>query len=514
VKSYTVFIAIVVCLVVGLLAWITTTRLSDFNSYHAAIAEESTSGVANEIARFVTEKKRLVALFADEHLPLIRRLAEDPENEILHDQLQRRITDYFPDHFTFTIVDPEGQPYIEDFDGMVGDMCRQDIVEFLSNYQQRPRIHPNSHAYHFDILAPYGVGGSEGILFVSFHADILGGALRSAQTSGHELMLVYPQASSLIEVTSDGARINRPRDDYRLSADETQRIVSHQQVPQTVWQAVDLHEPTLFSDYRSSLIRQSGIIFLLFLTASSAMLSYVRREETLRQAAEKHKDEFLSVVSHELRTPLTSIRGSLSLMANNVGGPLDPQSKSLVDIALKNSMRLETLVNDILDVQKIQAGKMDFVFKTVELGPLVQRCIEDNAGYARQYGSTFALTDCEPGIMVRVDENRMTQVLANLLSNAAKYGAEEDNIQISVTRREDEARISVRDHGPGIPASKHESVFQKFVQVDSSDTRKVGGTGLGLSIVKLIVEANGGKVGFDSEVGVGSTFYVDLPLQA
>jgi signal transduction histidine kinase len=157
---------------------------------------------------------------------------------------------------------------------------------------------------------------------------------------------------------------------------------------------------------------------------------------------------------------------------------------------------------------------MDFVFKTVELGPLVQRCIEDNAGYARQYGSTFALTDCEPGIMVRVDENRMTQVLANLLSNAAKYGAEEDNIQISVTRREDEARISVRDHGPGIPASKHESVFQKFVQVDSSDTRKVGGTGLGLSIVKLIVEANGGKVGFDSEVGVGSTFYVDLPLQA
>jgi signal transduction histidine kinase len=327
-------------------------------------------------------------------------------------------------------------------------------------------------------------------------------------------MLVYPQASSLIEVTSDGARINQPRDDYRLSADETKRIVSRQQVLQTVWQAVDMHEANLFSDYRSSLIRQSGIIFLLFLTASSAMLSYVRREETLRQAAEKHKDEFLSVVSHELRTPLTSIRGSLSLIANDVSGPIDPQSKSLVDIALKNSVRLETLVNDILDVQKIQAGKMDFVFKTVELGPLVQRCIDHNVGYATQHGSTFELTDCEPGIMVTADENRMMQVLANLLSNAAKYGAEEDNIEISVTRHEDEARISVRDHGPGIPASKRESVFQKFVQVDGSDARKAGGTGLGLSIVKLIVEANGGRVGFDSEVGVGSTFYVDLPLQA
>lgn len=512
-KSYTVFIAIVVCLVVSLLTWITATRLSDFNSYHAAIAQESTRGVAHEVSRFVAEKKRLVALFADEHLPLIRRLAADPENEILHEQLQQRIADYFPDHFTFTVVDPEGQPYIEDFDGLVGDLCRQDIVEFVTHHHQRPRIHPHSEAYHFDILAPYGVDGSEGILFVSFHADILGGALRSAQSPGHELMLVYPQASSLIEVTIDGARINHARDDYRLSADETQRIVSRQNVAQTVWQAIDLHQPTLFSDYRSSLIRQSGIIFLLFLTAGSAMLSYVRREETLRQAAERHKDEFLSVVSHELRTPLTSIRGSLSLMAHNVSGPLDPQSKSLVDIALKNSLRLETLVNDILDVQKIQAGKMDFVFKTLELAPLVERCIDDNLGYARQYGSTFEMTDCEPGIMVTVDENRMTQVLANLLSNAAKYGAEEDTIEISVTRREDQARISVRDHGPGIPASKREGVFQKFVQVDSSDTRKAGGTGLGLSIVKLIVEAHGGKVGFDSEIGAGSTFYVDLPLQ-
>jgi signal transduction histidine kinase len=511
-KSYTTFILVIACLVIVMLEWIAQTRLKDFKSYHVAIAQESTAGISNEISRFVGEKKRLVKLFANEHLDLIRKLAEAPNDGSLHLQLEQRIAEYFPYYFTFTVADPDGQPYMEDFDGLIGERCRDDISKFVDSGTQNPRVHPHAEAYHFDILAPYGSDGSAGILFVSFHADILGGALKSAETPGHQLMLVYPEASQLIEVTSDGARINWDRNDYRLSPDEQSRILFRKAVPGTVWEAVDLHTSTLFAAFRGDVLRQSAIIFLLFATASIAMLFYVRREERLRRAAESHKDEFLSVVSHELRTPLTSIRGALALIANNVTGDVCPKTAPLADIALTNSIRLETLVNDILDVQKMEAGKMDFDMQPAELVPLVERSIRDCVAYGEQFGSTFTLKSAPPGIIVNVDRNRFSQIMANLLSNAAKYGAEADAVEVAVVATGANVRINVTDHGPGIPESDRARIFQKFIQADSSDSRKVSGTGLGLSIVKLIAEEHGGTAGCESQLGAGSTFYIDLPV--
>jgi len=238
------------------------------------------------------------------------------------------------------------------------------------------------------------------------------------------------------------------------------------------------------------------------------------RDITERMRMERLKDEFVSMVSHELRTPLTSIRGSLGLILGGVAGELPDQARMLLDIAHKNSERLITLINDILDIEKIESGRIDFNLQTLELTPLLTQAITTHQTYGEQFQVQFVLTETVP-CQVKADPDRLMQVLANLLSNAAKFSPPGSAVEVSsqrLTSQPDWVRVSVRDHGPGIPAEFIPRIFQKFAQADSSNTRQKGGTGLGLSITKAIVERLGGKIGFETQASVGTTFYFDLPL--
>lgn len=237
----------------------------------------------------------------------------------------------------------------------------------------------------------------------------------------------------------------------------------------------------------------------------------VIRDISKRKEVDRMKDEFVSTVSHELRTPITSIQGSLGLIANGVMGTLPPTAKPLIDIAYKNCSRLVLLINDILDSEKIAAGKMRFVFKEQELMPLVEQTIEANRAYGTQYGIRFELAGALPGLRVDMDGDRITQVLTNLMSNAAKFSPKGDVVTISVLRHDGRLRIAVSDRGPGIPPEFRDRIFQKFSQADSSDRRAKGGTGLGLSISKAIVEHHGGSLSFETQEGKGTTFFMDLP---
>ncbi|HEU0070352.1 MAG TPA: ATP-binding protein [Alphaproteobacteria bacterium] len=232
---------------------------------------------------------------------------------------------------------------------------------------------------------------------------------------------------------------------------------------------------------------------------------------TERKKIERLKNEFISTVSHELRTPLTSIRGSLGLVLGGIAGQLTTQGKSLIDIAHKNAERLGRLINDILDIEKIESGKMEFQMKRQPLAPLLKQAVESTADYGVQYGVTFKLSDEAHGIGVDVDGDRLIQVMANLLSNAAKFSPQGGVVEVAAVLTGRNVRISVADKGKGIPAEFHDRIFQKFAQADSSDTRQKGGTGLGLSIVKAMVEHMGGQVGFESVPEQGTTFFVDLP---
>ncbi|MBU1689183.1 MAG: PAS domain S-box protein [Gammaproteobacteria bacterium] len=263
--------------------------------------------------------------------------------------------------------------------------------------------------------------------------------------------------------------------------------------------------------------RKDGSTFPMDLAVSAMqlvdkrMFTGIVRDITERVKVEQMKSEFISTVSHELRTPLTSIRGSLGLIVGGVVGELPPQAKAMVDIAHKNSERLIMLVNDILDIEKIESGNMQFDMKPLELVPLIEQALEVNRAYGDQFNVGFVLENPQRAVSVNADAGRLMQVMANLLSNAAKFSSTGATVNVSVECAEKGVRISVADHGLGIPDEFRGKIFQKFSQADSSDTRKKGGTGLGLSITKAIIEQMGGEIGFESERGVGTTFFIDLP---
>lgn len=238
----------------------------------------------------------------------------------------------------------------------------------------------------------------------------------------------------------------------------------------------------------------------------------IARDLTERKKVEQMKNEFVSTVSHELRTPVTSIRGSLGLLAGGVAGKIPKQAKQLIDIANSNSERLIRLINDILDIEKIESGKMRFVMQPTPLRGLLETALVENQGYAEKFQVRFRLPAEIPDVVVRADQDRVMQVMANLLSNAAKFSPTGGDIDISATAFSATVRISVTDRGAGIPAEFHDKIFGKFSQADASDSRKLGGTGLGLSIAKAIVEKHGCEIGFSTSPGAGTTFFFALPL--
>ena len=237
----------------------------------------------------------------------------------------------------------------------------------------------------------------------------------------------------------------------------------------------------------------------------------VIRDLTESRRNDRLKGEFISTVSHELRTPLTSIRGALGLAKSGAIGPLNGKLKDMLEIAYRNSDRLLLLINDILDIEGIEAGKLNFTMGPVDMDALVRRAVVENRGYGEEFGITFEVSGAPLEAIVEGDEGRLMQVLSNLLSNAAKFSPTGGRVAVSVSRSQGCVRLSVADQGPGIPEAFRAKLFDKFTQADSSDTREKGGTGLGLSIARAIVKQHGGSISFDCPAAGGTTFFVDLP---
>jgi PAS domain S-box-containing protein len=227
---------------------------------------------------------------------------------------------------------------------------------------------------------------------------------------------------------------------------------------------------------------------------------------TERKRIEQAKEEIVSIVAHELRSPITSIRGSLEYLAKRMPEALPVKAQKLIGMAFRGTERLVRLINDLLDIDKIESGKMEFDMKAQEISPLVQQAIESMQAYADQYKATLVMTQPLPQATATVDADRFIQVMTNLLSNASKFSLAGQSVEVALTSRDDSVQISVRDHGPGIPEMFRNDVFKKFSQADMQK----GGSGLGLNISKVIVEKLGGTISFETGSS-GTTFYVDLP---
>ncbi|WP_272819207.1 PAS domain-containing sensor histidine kinase [Scytonema hofmannii] len=237
---------------------------------------------------------------------------------------------------------------------------------------------------------------------------------------------------------------------------------------------------------------------------------------TQRHALDKIKDEFISVVSHELRTPLTSIHGGLNLLATGLVPTESEKGKRLIQITSENAERLVRLVNDILDLERLQSGKIILSKQKVDTNKLLTKAAETMQFTANN--SDIKISIITQSLEVNVDSDRIIQVLTNLLSNALKFSPNSSTVTMiaeKVTEKNDSSSVvlfKVQDQGRGIPADNIETIFERFHQVDASDSRKHGGTGLGLAICRSIIQQHDGKIWAESQIDVGSTFFFTIPL--
>jgi PAS domain S-box-containing protein len=224
------------------------------------------------------------------------------------------------------------------------------------------------------------------------------------------------------------------------------------------------------------------------------------------------ENEFISLVSHELRTPMTSLLGALDLLKSGQLGDLSPKGKQILDIAVNNTERLVRLINDILDLERMKSGKITMHKIECNVAEIMTQAVETMQSMADKSRIKLQL---EPvSAQLWADPDRLLQTLTNLLSNAIKFSEPEQIILLRAYLQTNRLKIEVSDRGRGIPNDKLNSIFERFQQVDASDSRQKGGTGLGLAICRQIVEQHDGKIWVESVLGEGSTFYIDLPLLA
>ncbi|HEY6917308.1 MAG TPA: GAF domain-containing sensor histidine kinase [Allosphingosinicella sp.] len=225
------------------------------------------------------------------------------------------------------------------------------------------------------------------------------------------------------------------------------------------------------------------------------------------------KEELVSTVSHELRTPLTAIAGSLGLLSNGVAGALPDKAQSLVGLAAKNAERLTRLVNDLLDVDKLDSGRAEFQLRDIDLCELVREAAEQNGPYAEKFGARLVLNVPPTPVRVHTDGDRILQAITNLVSNAAKFSPKGGEVRIDLRIVPEGARIRVSDQGPGVPDAFRKRLFERFAQAEAgAEKPNQPGTGLGLAITKSIVEHLGGSIALDAAYREGAAFEITLPV--
>jgi PAS domain S-box-containing protein len=358
----------------------------------------------------------------------------------------------------------------------------------------------------------------------------LGEARRQVEASGRKLALFAERSPiAVLELDAEAriTQVNRAAEllfgytPAELVGQKTHKLILQQYHTEfdSQWKKlIDTREPMSGLKLRNP--RRDGIAIVCEWTVTplvnnageTVAIIAQGRDITQELEAERVKKEFTSTLSHELRTPLTSIIGSLQLINSGVLGEPEKDIVELTTVAERNAQRLLDLINDILDIEKIESGKLSLVPEVVPLQELVNESLVLNRAFAERFKVRFEMRAEAARAQVHVDRKRVLQVLTNLLSNAAKFSPEGGVVEVEMHAAGDRVRVNVHDRGPGIPENFRSRMFSRFAQADSAFTRQKGGTGLGLAICKRMVEMMDGSIGFADREGGGTTFYFDFPI--
>jgi PAS domain S-box-containing protein len=349
---------------------------------------------------------------------------------------------------------------------------------------------------------------------------------RIEQQLAHLAAIVESSVDAIISTTLDGIIMSWNKGAeliYGYTAEEVigQKLTLLTLGPdgQPLQTRVSGHLPDKHLDPRETMHRhKEGHLIDVSLTVSAIEneqedllgISWISRDVSERRALDRMKNEFVSMVSHELRTPLTSIHGSLTALTTGKLGELSPKGQRLLQIAEQNTTRLIRLINDILDLDRLRSGKVSFSKVLCNCAEILQRACDSMQGMADQAGVTLSLKTLS--LSTWVDPDQLIQVITNVISNAIKFSPPDTTVWITADLSDSHFTIRIQDQGRGIPAHKLETIFERFQQVDASDSRLKGGSGLGLAICRSIMHQHGGRIWAESTLGEGSTFFIQLPL--
>jgi PAS domain S-box-containing protein len=356
-------------------------------------------------------------------------------------------------------------------------------------------------------------------------------ARRQVEASGRKLALFAERAPiAVLELDAQGhiQRLNQAAENlFGWSSDElaqsnaSMKVLlhadSHAQFDAQWQQLIASRSPVAHLQLRNP--RRDGLEIICewnvtpLVNAEGGVVGVIAQGQdiTRQLEAEQMKKEFTSTLSHELRTPLTSIIGSLQLINSGVLGEVDKDVLDLTHVAERNSQRLLDLINDILDIEKIESGKLTMMPELLSLDEVVGESLVLNKGFAERFQVRYQARGALLPVQVKADRKRLLQVMTNLLSNAAKFSPPGEPVEVTMEDHGAKVRVGVHDHGPGIPEGFRSRIFARFAQADSSMTRQKGGTGLGLAICKRLIELMDGRIGFTDREGGGTVFYFELP---
>lgn len=352
---------------------------------------------------------------------------------------------------------------------------------------------------------------------------------RALETKSLQAESVFENIGDAIVITDPENRVVQINPAYtRITGFEAGEVIGHvrqisrtesldQDFFATIWE--NLNENGIWTGEVWT-TRKNGEIFPTWMTTTELsdengeVTNYINtfRDITESKKVERIKSEFVSTVSHELRTPVTSIRGSLGILQSGAFGAIPEKAEKMIGMAVSNCNRLIDLINDILDMEKIESGTVAFKMVPIEVAPFLEEATSACMHYGEDRGVRLVVKNTSGKLQVFADKGRLMQVMANLISNAVKFSPDNGTVRIALDCQGDEVRIGVSDDGPGIPKAFREHMFEKFTQGDASDGRVRGGTGLGLSIAKAIVEMHEGSIDYVTEEGVGTTFYIVLRM--